>query len=104
MIYSSVEEALLALGPGVDSNEELLPIQQDQYTFHEEQVAEYGQYNQGIDAYGAHYGALSPFAGEGLVCANCVYYANNACEIVQGNIAPGGICKFWIIPESKLGD
>jgi hypothetical protein len=102
MIYTNLEQAIQAMG--TMDTVDLLPIQQSQYTFHEAQVAEYGQYDQGIGAYGAHYGPISPFDTEGIVCANCVYYANGACEIVQGNIAPGGICKFWIIPESTLGE
>lgn len=98
-IYASLEQALGAMtGPA-----ELMPIQQEQYNFHEQQVADYGQYNQGIGAYGAHYGDASPFQSEGLICANCVYYGNQACEIVEGVINPNGICKFWIIPESDLG-
>ena len=47
--------------------------------------------------------AESPFAGDGMVCANCVFYAGpRACEIVSGDIAPEGVCKFWIIPERLL--
>jgi len=99
-IYSSLEQARQAMILG--DVRELQPIQQEQYNFHESQVATYGQYDPGIGAYGAHYGPESPFANEGLICANCVYYEAGLCEIVQGNIAPGGICKFWIIPESRL--
>jgi len=101
MIYTTLESAEQALMP--QDTLDLKPQQQSQYQFHELQVAEYGQYDQGILANGAHYGAESPFAIEGIVCANCVYYENGACEIVQGLIAPAGICKFWIIPESTLG-
>jgi len=100
-IYSTQAQAQQAMMP--QDVVELLPIQQEQYSFHESQVAEYGQYDQGIGAYGAHYGPNSPFTAEGIVCANCVYYQAGVCEIVKGNIAAGGICKFWIIPESKLG-
>ena len=99
-IYSTLESAQQAMMP--QDVVELLPIQQEQYTFHEDQVSEYGQYDQGIGAYGAHYGANSPFAAEGIVCANCVYYEAGLCELVKGNIAPQGICKFWIIPETLL--
>ena len=100
MIYATLVEAQQAMMP--QDVQTLKPIQQEQYQFHEAQVAEYGQYDQGIGAYGAHYGPESPFASEGLVCANCVYYENGLCEIVKGNIAPQGICKFWIIPEQLL--
>ena len=100
MIYNTLEEAQQAMMP--EDLVELQSIQQAQYSFHEAQIAEYGQYDQGIGAYGAHYGPNSPFANEGIVCANCVYYEAGLCEIVQGNINPQGICKFWIIPESSL--
>jgi hypothetical protein len=102
MIYTTLELAVLAMVP--EDNVGLLPQQQAQYQFHELQVEQYGQYSQGILANGSHYGAVSPFAAEGIVCANCVYYENNACHIVQGAIAPAGICKFWIIPETTLGE
>ena len=100
-VYSSYDQALTAMTANTHL-EGLSPRQQTLYTAYETIVEQYGQFNQGIDANGAHYGEVNPFASEGLVCANCVYYANNACELVQGNIAPGGICKLWIIPESKL--
>jgi len=100
-IYNSYEEAMMAMGVG-EHTQGLKPQQIEQYRFYEQQVEKYGQYDPGILANGAHYGDESPFASDGLICANCVYYQNNACEIVQGNIAPNGICKFWIIPESKL--
>jgi len=51
----------------------------------------------------AHYMPESPFAGQGMVCSNCAFYQGPAaCEIVEGEILPGGLCKFWIIPASKL--
>lgn len=64
---------------------------------------ELGQFDQGSGAHGAHYMAASPFAGEGMQCSNCVFYAGaRACEVVSGDIAPEGICKLWIIPEQLL--
>ena len=69
----------------------------------EEIVDELGQFDQGIGAHGAHYMPASPFAGEGMQCSNCVFYAGpRACEVVAGDIAPEGACKFWIIPEQLL--
>lgn len=100
-IYPTREEAMLAMGME-DSIQGLKPQQVEQYYFYESQVKKYGLYDQGIQANGAHYGEESPFADKGLICANCVYYQNNACEIVTGYIAAQGICKFWIIPEDKL--
>ena len=69
----------------------------------EEIVDELGQFDQGIGAHGAHYMPASPFASEGMQCSNCVFYAGpRACEVVAGDIAPEGACKFWIIPEQLL--
>ena len=69
----------------------------------EEIVDELGQFDQGIGAHGAHYMPANPFAGEGMQCSNCVFYAGpRACEVVSGDIAPEGACKFWIIPEHLL--
>jgi len=101
MIYSNIQEAQAAMSQPNDTVE-LQPVQQAQYQAYEAIVAEYGLYDQGIGAYGAHYAAQNPFAAEGIKCANCVFYEAAACEIVAGVIAPGAICKFWIIPESKL--
>jgi hypothetical protein len=36
-------------------------------------------------------------------CANCVFFrGGRKCEIVEGDIAPEALCKFWIIPENLL--
>jgi HK97 family phage major capsid protein/HK97 family phage prohead protease len=70
----------------------------------EEIVDELGPFDQGIGAHGSHYMPVSPFAAQGMQCSNCVFYAGaQACEIVAGDIAPEGACKFWIIPEELLG-
>ncbi len=34
-------------------------------------------------------------------CANCEFYQQRTCEIVEGNIAPAGWCGFWV---SRVGD
>lgn len=60
---------------------------------------EVGEFSQA----GAHYMPESPFADKGMVCSNCAFYEGPAaCEIVEGQIAPGALCKFWIIPNSLL--
>jgi len=65
----------------------------------EEIADEVGQFSQAD----AHYMPESPFAGQGMVCSNCAFYQGPAaCEVVEGEIAPGALCKFWIIPASKL--
>ena len=98
-IYSSLAQAQEAMMPRTD---ELQPIQVAQYQAYEDIVAEYGLFDQGIGAQGAHYALENPFNAEGINCANCVFYENNACEIVSGIIQPTAVCKLWIIPESKL--
>jgi len=65
----------------------------------EEITDEVGQFSQ-VDA---HYMPESPFAGQGMVCSNCAFYQGPAaCEVIEGEIAPAALCKFWIIPASKL--
>jgi len=77
--------------------------QRAQIEFEHEIVDLFGQYDQGSGAAGAHYAAVSPFAADGLVCSSCVHYEGpRACEIVAGDIDPGGICKKWVIPEALV--
>lgn len=79
------------------------PRQQMQYD-HDEMIVEvFGKYDQGVGPDGAHYVAESPFTSEGLVCSNCAFYEGpRGCEIVDGDIAPEGICKRWIIPAALV--
>lgn len=59
----------------------------------------FGPFDQGIGPDGAHYVAASPFAQEGLLCQNCVFYRGpRGCGLVSGDIDPNGICKLWVIP------
>ncbi len=96
-----------ALVARMDSDRELTPDltapQVQLYEAFEEIAEELGQFGQDAGPHGSHYMAESPFAGDGMVCANCVFYAGpRACEIVSGDIAPEGVCKFWIIPERLM--
>lgn len=51
----------------------------------------------------AHYMPESPFADKGMKCENCAFFEGPAaCEIVEGEIKAGALCKFWIIPQAKL--
>ena len=60
----------------------------------------FGAFDQGIGPDGAHYAPVSPFASEGLLCQNCVFYRGpRGCGIVSGDIDPNGICKLWVIPN-----
>jgi hypothetical protein len=74
------------------------------YDLYEGLVEEYGLFNQGIGANGAHYGPgdVNPFKAEGIMCGACVFYMEGKCEIVEGDIDPEGVCKLWIIPEAAL--
>ena len=96
-----------ALVARMESDREMTPDltapQVQLYEAYEEIAEELGQFGQDAGPHGSHYMAESPFAGDGMVCANCVFYAGpRACEIVSGDIAPEGVCKFWIIPERLL--
>jgi len=63
-----------------------------------------GQWNQGY-VNGAHYMEASPFAKDGIACANCIFYeGGGGCEIVSGEINPAGVCKFWVIPEERMSE
>ena len=67
-----------------------------------EGIAElFGKFDQGVGPDGAHYVAESPF--DGMACSSCLLYEGaRACEVVDGDIAPEGVCKLWIIPEALL--
>ena len=74
------------------------------YEAYEEAAEDLGSFDQSTGAHGSHYMPESPFASEGLVCSNCAFFAGpRACEIVEGDIDPAGLCKFWIIPERLVG-
>jgi len=83
----------------------LTPRQKSEYDALENVVEVFGQYDQTSGADGAHYAPAdaNPFAEQGLVCSNCVFFeGGRACEIVAGDIDPNAICKFWIIPENLI--
>ena len=93
----------------MDSDRELTPDltapQVQLYEAFEEIAEELGQFGQDAGPHGSHYMAESPFAEDGMVCSNCAFYAGpRACEIVSGDIAPEGVCKFWIIPERLMSE
>jgi hypothetical protein len=88
------------------ASEMLTPRQEFMYGAYEAAVQTFGHFNQGSGPDGAHYGPgeKNPFKADGLVCENCAFYEGGACEIVEGQIDPQGICKLWIIEESELND
>ena len=94
------KSATKALDESVTLSERQLAM----YENYEAIVDMYGVFDKGIGANGAHYieAEGNPFAGQGMACGNCVFYLANACEIVEGNIEPGALCKLWVIPDSAL--
>jgi hypothetical protein len=77
------------------------------YATLENTVAEFGAFNEGIGADGAHYMSEenNPFASKGINCANCVFFeGGGGCEILNIEVEPMGACKFWIIPEKNLDE
>ena len=81
----------------------LNPRQFTMYDLFETMAEEFGLWDQGAGADGAHYMEENPFAEEGMKCSNCVFFVGGRkCEIVSGNIAPEAICKLWIIREELL--
>ena len=69
------------------------------YEAYEQIAEEFGLWTQRD----AHYIAESPFAGEGMQCLNCsLFVGGGRCEIVEGEIAPDGICKLWVIKPALL--
>lgn len=95
------EEMLEGLAEMVEMG--LNPRQFAMYDIFEKMAEKFGVWNQGIGADGAHYVAQSPFADQGMICSNCVFYeGGKRCEIVEGEIEPNGICKLWVIRENLL--
>lgn len=83
--------------------EQFTPRQAAQYAADESIVETFGKMGQDSGPDGAHYVAESPFAADGLVCANCAFYEGpRGCEVVNGDIDPAGICKRWIIPATLV--
>jgi hypothetical protein len=83
----------------------LSPRQKAQYESTEGVVELFGQFSQGVDADGAHYAEVSPYAAEGMVCSSCVFFeGGRGCEVVAGDIAPAGICKLWVIPADLMAN
>lgn len=65
-------------------------------------VADNGLFSKDMLANGSHYMEDNPFNEQGINCMNCIFYNNNQCGIVEGEIADTAICKFWIVPDSVI--
>lgn len=47
----------------------------------------------------AHY---TPLANGKRKCRDCgMFHDNRKCDLVDGDIAPGGYCRHWIKPKPK---
>lgn len=71
------------------------------YEAYEKIADEFGMWSQ-TDA---HYFPESPFADQGMMCSNCsLFEGGRLCEVVEGDIAPEGICKLWVIRSGLLSE
>jgi len=78
----------------------LSPRQREMVDCYSDIEETFGAFDQGVGPDGAHYAPVSPFASEGLLCQNCVFYRGpRGCQLVSGDIDPSGICKLWVIPN-----
>jgi hypothetical protein len=107
LIESFVREAVASMTSDAPEDWNQLNERQREMAQNNAEVAlEFGMFDQGSKANGAHYapGKVNPFKASGLMCQNCVFFdeANNQCQIVAGPIDPEAICKLWVIPESKI--
>jgi hypothetical protein len=91
----------------MEEEEYLSPRQEELVEDLLEIVKDHGKFGWGIDSEGSHYtpASLNPFKAEGLICANCAFYAKDSksCSIVDGVLEPEAICKFWVIENEDLG-
>ena len=98
---------------GLDSEEKqydpddmaLTPRQVMMYDKYEWIAESFGPWDGGIGPDGAHYIAAADnvFNEQGINCANCVFYkGGGGCEILNMPVEPGGACKLWIIPGTRV--
>jgi len=86
-----------------DSIYSFAPRQQALYKALEDVVEIHGKFDQSTGNDGAHYVTDNPFAAAGMLCSNCAFFEGpRACELVEGDVAPEAVCKFWVIPEELL--
>jgi HK97 family phage prohead protease len=86
-----------------DDEYDLTPRQSVMYEALEQIAEQYGMWSQASDADGCDYQRESPDAAIGRMCAHCAFYEGDGmCHIVEGDIAPEGICRFNVIPDRLL--
>jgi HK97 family phage prohead protease len=71
-----------------------------QYENTEDVVEKFGQYSQDHSSNGCNYETSPANQEHGLVCGSCVFFMENTCHVVSGDIAADGLCKLFIIPDS----
>lgn len=102
-VVSHQDDMVEGLAEQAEKN--LTPRQFTMYDLYESIAEEFGKWNQGSGADGAHYMEENPFAAEGMKCSNCaLFVGGQRCEIVEGKINPEAICKLWIIDETLLSE
>lgn len=66
-------------------------------------VTRYGPFELGDDANGCDYkDGEENSPNYGKCCCECVFFRNGGCAIVNGQVDPMGICRFWIISDNAL--
>lgn len=89
----------------MEEDDGLTVRQSDLYEMFEALAEHYGKFTQGIGPDGCAYKPMSPYAEQGIACAQCVFYGGGGnCEIVEGKISPMGLCRYWIISADNIGD
>ena len=106
-VSSAKAVALKPRADGIDDSvlEQLTPRQREIIDGYADVEETFGPWDQTSGPDGSHYVAVSPFAQQGMVCQNCVFYRGpRGCGIVSGDIDPNAICKLWVIPASRISE
>lgn len=103
--YANAPAVAFVEPPKAEVTDALSARQAKLYEAFEEIADEFGPFDRSTGAAGSHYTPAenNPFVAEGLICSNCALYAGpRGCDIINGDIDPNAVCKFWIIPENLL--
>jgi len=66
-------------------------------------VTRYGPFELGDDANGCDYrDAEENKPNYGKCCCECAFYRGGGCSIVNGQVDPMGVCRFWLISDYTL--
>lgn len=94
-------------GPAAAVSEDLQTLSTRQFALYEFMralVDAYGKFDQTLGADNARYlGATSnPMAIRHESCSTCVFFEKGSCDLVNGDIQPGGICQYALIPDVNI--